>query len=113
MIVGGGTVVMICTYLMFQAKTVPLALSYQTLVMVSMAFITSTVFALPLKYLPQKMIGSATGLINFGQQMAGAIAPALMGFMIASTGSYDMVCLFVIAIIFCSTTIAFFVKSEA
>lgn len=112
MIIGSGPAVIIFTYLMFQAKTVPLALTYQTLIMISMAFIGTTVFALPLKYLPQNVIGSATGLINFGQQMAGAVAPALMGFMIAKTGSYDMVCLFVIIIMCITTIFAFFLKME-
>ncbi|AOZ09305.1 MFS transporter [Cupriavidus malaysiensis] len=46
-------------------------------------FVYATVFAIPLKRLPDEMVGNATGLINFGGQLAGAIAPAVMGLLIA------------------------------
>jgi len=49
-------------------------------------FVYATVFAVPLKRLPDGMVGSATGLINFGGQMAGAIAPAVMGQLISHYG---------------------------
>lgn len=112
LIFAGGLMVALCTYLMFQTRSVPLALTYQTFVMVSMAFITSTVFVLPLKYLPRNMVGSATGLINFGQQIAGACAPAIIGFLIASTQSYQLVCTFVIVVILVSSSMSLFIKSK-
>jgi len=46
----------------------------------------ATVFAVPLKRLPDGMVGSATGLINFGGQMAGAVGPAAMGLLISYYG---------------------------
>ncbi|KVM54712.1 MFS transporter [Burkholderia ubonensis] len=46
-------------------------------------FVYATVFSIPLKRMPEAMVGNATGLINFGGQLAGAVAPAAMGWLIS------------------------------
>jgi nitrate/nitrite transporter NarK len=61
-------------------------------------FVYATVFAVPLKRLPDAMVGSATGLVNFGGQMAGAIGPAAMGLLISRDGqSFQLAFLFLLA----------------
>lgn len=50
--------------------------------------IFATVFTVPLKYFPEGIIGSVTGVMQMGGQLAGAMAPAVMGLLISSTGSY-------------------------
>jgi len=43
----------------------------------------------PLKHFPSHLIGSATGLMNFGGQLAGSVAPVVMGSLIvAFHGAY-------------------------
>lgn len=48
-----------------------------------------TVFAIPLKHIPDESVGSAAGIINFGGQLAAAISPALIGVLMdVVPGSY-------------------------
>jgi nitrate/nitrite transporter NarK len=39
-----------------------------------------------LRHFPEHLIGSATGLMNFGGQIGGSVAPVAMGALIASAG---------------------------
>ncbi|KQL43617.1 hypothetical protein AN963_29850 [Brevibacillus choshinensis] len=82
-------------YLMFTAPTIQLAVFYNTLCMIGITFVNTTVFSMPLKLMPQEVIGSATGAINFGGYIAGVIAPSAMGYII-TTGSYDAALLFLV-----------------
>lgn len=72
------------------ALAVMIATSSMTILMIcwvlsslSYNFVYATVFAIPLKRLPDTMVGNATGIINFGGQLAGAVAPATMGLLIS------------------------------
>jgi nitrate/nitrite transporter NarK len=38
----------------------------------------------PPKHFPSHLIGSATGLMNFGGQLAGSVAPVVMGSLIVA-----------------------------
>lgn len=113
-LLAGALGVAIFIYLMMGAKTTVEALIYSTLAFTAMAFITSTVFVLPLKYLPMGMIGSATGFINFMQQVAGIVAPTVMGFLLTRfAGSYVPVFYFVIGSVLFSAVIALLIKTKA
>ena len=72
--------------LMMTTASLPLLLVYWTLLLLAFNFVYATVFAAPLRHFPEHLIGSATGLMNFGGQIGGSVAPAAMGALIAATG---------------------------
>lgn len=109
----GSLSVALFIYLMMNANTTTEAIIYLVLTYSAMAFITSTVYVVPLKYMPMGMIGSATGFINFMQQVAGIIAPAIMGFLLTQyAGSYTPVFYFVIGCILIAAVVSLMVKTE-
>ena len=113
-LLAGALGVALFIYLMMGASTINEAIIYSVLAFTCMAFISSTVFVLPLKYLPMGMIGSATGFINFMQQVAGIIAPTVMGFLLTRfAGSYVPVFYFVIGSVVFSAVIALLIKTKA
>ncbi len=87
----------IFTYLMYNADTVSLAFFYLTVTTIAIGVSSTAIFVIPLKYMKTESIGTATGILNFGQQLAGILAPLIMGYMITIfNGSYIAVFLFVI-----------------
>lgn len=70
-------------YLMFASQSIMMAILFWSLCQFSLCTVFVTVFAVPLKYFPGKSIGTATGYINFGGQIAGVVAPSLIGIMIS------------------------------
>lgn len=87
----------IFTYLMYKADTVSIALFYLTITTIAVGVSSTAIFVIPLKHMKTESIGTATGILNFGQQLAGILAPSIMGYMITMfNGSYIAVFLFVI-----------------
>jgi len=75
--------------LMITTTMISLLLIYWTLFSLSFNFVYATVFSAPLRHFPEHLVGSATGLMNFGGQIAGSIAPVAMGTLIAAfNGSF-------------------------
>lgn len=75
--------------LIISAHTVTAAVIYLCFAYFGVGLI-SVVLALPLKYLPQSSMGSSVGIMYFGGQMAGTIAPTLIGYTITVfNGSYN------------------------
>ncbi len=90
-------ITVIFTYLMYTSDTVQLAVFYLTITTVAIGVSSTAIFVIPLKYTKKESIGTATGILNFGQQLAGILAPSIMGYMITIfNGSYSAVFLFVI-----------------
>lgn len=86
----------ICTYLMYNADTVSLALLYLTIITVAIGVSSTVIFVIPLKYMKKESIGTVTGILNFGQQLAGILAPSIMGYMLTIfNGSYSIIFIFV------------------
>ncbi|KQL49799.1 MFS transporter [Brevibacillus choshinensis] len=96
-------------YLMFTTQALQTAVIYQILSAFFLYAGFAGIWALPLKVLPTQVMGSATGMINFGGQVAGFVSPMVMGFLISAfNGSYDAAFWFlilsaVISIIACMT----------
>jgi sugar phosphate permease len=84
-------------YEMYTAQTVAGVIAYQSIVYFFKSFVFAGVFALPTKFLPQKLIGTGAGMVNFGGQVAGFVAPAVIGLLVSVTGNYDAVFMFLIA----------------
>ena len=72
--------------LMMTTASIYLLLVYWTLLLLAFNFVYATVFAAPLRHFPEHLIGCATGLMNFGGQIGGSVAPVAMGVLIASAG---------------------------
>lgn len=93
-------------YEMYTAETVTGVIAFQSIVYFFKSFVFAGVFALPTKFLPQNLIGTGAGMVNFGGQVAGFVAPAVIGVLVSVTGSYDSVFTFLIA----ATALAFVVS---
>ena len=55
--------------LMITTASLSLLLVYWTLLLLAFNFVYATAFAAPLRHFPEHLIGSATGLMNFGGQI--------------------------------------------
>jgi sugar phosphate permease len=54
---------------------------YQSVSMLALYLAFMPILGLPLRLLPREVAGSAAGLVNMGGQLAGAVAPFVMGFL--------------------------------
>ena len=71
------------------SETITALIFFQSLVYFFKSFVLATVIALPTKILADDQIGTGVGMVNFGGQGAGFVAPAVMGFLVTGTGSFD------------------------
>jgi len=69
--------------LMTSTGSLLLLVAYWTLGMVAHGIVFAALFVIPLKRMREDTVGTATGVMNFGGQIAGAVAPAVMGWLIA------------------------------
>jgi MFS transporter, ACS family, hexuronate transporter len=69
--------------LMTSTGSLLLLVAYWTLGMVAHGIVFAALFVIPLKRMREETVGTATGVMNFGGQIAGAVAPAVMGWLIA------------------------------
>ncbi|MDR7009638.1 MFS transporter [Paraburkholderia strydomiana] len=86
---GGALLSALFLALMTTTTSLPALIVFWTLCMVSYVVVYATVFAIPLKQFPRENVGRTIGIINFGGQIAGAVAPVAMGHLITlNHGSY-------------------------
>lgn len=89
----------VCLYLMSNAGSIFLFITYQTIIGVLFAFIATLIASNCLKTMHESQVATANGFINTGAQLAGFLTPMLMGFMVdASGGSYNSA--FVLLVVF-------------
>lgn len=94
----GATMVILFLGLMAVATTLPWLLTFWTLSLVGYTAVYGTVFAIPLKHLPDESVGTASGIINFGGQVAAGIAPVVIGMLVtAGKGSFNFAFGFLVA----------------
>lgn len=109
----GALLAAVSLYLMSITPSITLGVVYMIFAISAVAVIATSCLSMPLKHLPDEIIGSATGLLNFGGQCAGIFSPAIMGFMISLfKGSYTAAFWFLMACIFVSFLTALTIKSE-
>lgn len=89
LLIGSATLTGIFLYAMYKSETITALIFFQSLVYFFKSFVLATVIALPTKVLPDDQIGTGIGMVNFGGQSAGFVAPAVMGFLVTGTGSFD------------------------
>ncbi|MCK1992221.1 MFS transporter [Peribacillus muralis] len=77
-------------YLMFNTESIKLSIVYQILATFPLYFNLTLIWVLVIKIFPAKTVGTASGIMNFGGNLAGVVSPMVMGFLIsASGGSYS------------------------
>jgi sugar phosphate permease len=96
LLIGSATLTGIFLYAMYKSETIAALVCYQSLVYFFKSFVLATVIALPTKILPDDQIGTGIGMVNFGGQSAGFVAPAVMGFLVTGTGSFDAAFIFLL-----------------
>jgi MFS family permease len=89
LLIGSSTLSGILLYAMYTSQTITALIVFQSLLYFFKSFVLATVIALPTKLLRDDQIGTGIGMINFGGQSAGFVAPAVMGFIVSGTGSFD------------------------
>jgi sugar phosphate permease len=89
LLIGSASLTGILLYAMYKSETIPALIFFQSLVYFFKSFVLATVIALPTKILADDQIGTGVGMVNFGGQSAGFVAPAAMGFLVTGTGSFD------------------------
>jgi len=93
----GGVVVVVFLGLMTMSTSLTLVLTFWTLSMIGSTIVYGTVWAIPLTHLPDEMVGTGSGIINFGGQVAAAVAPAAMGLLVDfAHGSFTPAFLFLL-----------------
>lgn len=94
----GAAMVIVSLGLMAVATTLPWLLAFWTLCLVGYTAVYGTVFAIPLKHLPDESVGTASGIINFGGQVAAGIAPVVIGMLVTvGKGSFNLAFGFLLA----------------
>ena len=100
-------------YAMLRADSVAVGFSLLTVVTVLMSIASATVYMMPMQWMSAHEVGTATGVIIFGQQLAGVVALVVMGYLISLfDGSYDAVFGFVILVIFLGAGTALSIKGK-
>ncbi|MFM0239820.1 MFS transporter [Paraburkholderia phytofirmans] len=88
-LVAGSALSTVFLVLMITTTQIWLLLTYWTLFSLSFNLVYATVFATPLRRVPEQLIGKTSGLMNFGGQLANSIFPAIMGALItAANGAF-------------------------
>lgn len=92
-------VVAVILYLMYNAPSVTLFVTYQTIVMFFISFVILLLPAVILKRLPSTVTGTSMGIANTGGQLAGFVTPLAIGFIVDMfNGSYNAA--FIMLIVF-------------
>jgi MFS family permease len=89
LLIGSSALTGVFLYAMFKSQTITALIVFQALVYFFKSFVLAAVIALPTKVLKDDQIGTGVGMVNFGGQSAGFIAPMVMGFIVSWTGSFD------------------------
>jgi len=74
--------------------------------------VLATLQAQPTKVLPVDRIGTGLGMVNFGGQCAGFVAPLVMGFLVTGTGSFDAAFDFLLAMTVLAVVVATTIKTR-
>jgi len=104
---GGSIASAFFLFMMMSTTQIEYLVFYWTLCLISFDFVYASVFSAPLKYFPSSMVGSVTGFMNFGGQLAGSVAPVVMGSLILKFGgSYQAAFWFLVASAFVAFAIS-------
>ncbi|HUJ68180.1 MAG TPA: MFS transporter [Syntrophorhabdales bacterium] len=84
-------------YLTYSTAHVGPAIAYNTLAGFFLMAANAGLTAIPITVIPKEIMGVSMGVINFGNQMAGFLAPTIIGFLVQfSGGSFNSTFIFLI-----------------
>jgi MFS family permease len=88
-------------------------LIYQTLAGFFLSAMLAAVWALPVSSVPKAITGRAVGIFNTGGQMAGLVAPTIIGYLVdVSKGSFNTSFIFMIGCLISSAAIALTIRAR-
>ncbi|ODQ06855.1 MULTISPECIES: MFS transporter [Enterobacterales] len=100
-------------YMTYTVESADMAVVYQCISALFMFFAMAMFWGILMDTIPNKIMGRASGIVNFGGQMAGVVSAPVMGFLIkASGGSYDSAFMFMIIALVASAVVTFTVKMK-
>lgn len=100
-------------YLMANATSIPLIITYLTLNSVALSFFGTVLYTIIIKYSPKELTGSASGLVTFAGQIAGAVSPLAIGLIISLfNGSYNAAFWFLVIAALLGTIVAISIKNN-
>ncbi|MGD0658995.1 MAG: MFS transporter [Syntrophorhabdales bacterium] len=92
-------------YLTYSTAGVSAAIAYNTLAGFFLMAANVAITAIPVTVIPKEIMGVSMGIINFGNQMAGFLAPTIIGFLVQfSGGSFNST--FILLIVACLVSAA-------
>ena len=75
-------IMIVSLYLLFNAPSVSLVITYQSICMFFHGPVVAIIFGLPHRIFSKNVIGSAFGMINLGGMIGAFLAPMVMGYLI-------------------------------
>lgn len=86
----GTSILAIALILMANTTAIILIIVYQCVAFSFMSFVSAFIFTTPHRVVEESNVATAFGIVNFGGQAAGILAPTIMGLLItASGGSFN------------------------
>ncbi len=73
-------------YLMFEVRDLSMAIVYNTLAGFFLFGANAAIWTIPVTVLPKETMGASSGIINMGNQIAGFLAPIVIGFLVQLSG---------------------------
>jgi sugar phosphate permease len=100
-------------YLMYSSASSELAMLYQAISGFFLGFAAGAFWSLPLSIIPKEVMGTASGVVNVGGQLAGVVSPVAMGWLIQKTGgSFEAAFIFIVASVILSGVLTQFVSED-
>lgn len=100
-------------YLTYSVPSADMAVAYQSVSAFFMFLAMAAFWGLVMDTIPSHIMGSSSGTVNFGGQVAGFISPFVMGYLIdAGKGSFDTAFIFLIAAVVASAVVALTVQQK-
>lgn len=100
-------------YLMFTVDTLTMTVIYQCLASLFMFFAMGIFWGLLMHTISANIMGSASGIVNFGGQIAGVVAAPVMGYLVdASAGNYNNAFWFIIITLVTSSVAIMMVRPK-
>ncbi|MBP2626168.1 MAG: major facilitator superfamily 1 [Firmicutes bacterium] len=100
-------------YMTYTVVSADMVVVYQSISAFFMFLAMSAFWGLVMDSIPAHIMGSSSGTVNFGGQVAGFISPFVMGYLIdKNNGSFDAAFIFLIVAMLASVVVAFTVQQE-
>ncbi|MDB5774061.1 MAG: Major facilitator transporter [Herbaspirillum sp.] len=90
LLIASVSIAAVCLFVMTSTTVLPIVVTCQIVMAFSVKLAFIALWSLPLKMIDSSNMGSASGIVNLGSQLAGVVSPAVMGYLIvAYSGSYN------------------------